>query len=77
MSLSIAHVTFDCDDPRSLASWWADAIGSTISEDYGEFVTIDGAPVGVHRLAFSKVPEPKAAKNRVLLDPAGNEFCVA
>lgn len=113
MTLSLANVTFDCDDPKGLATWWADAIGSQISSDYGEFVTVDGTPIGVRSLAFGKVPEGKAVKNRVhidlhaddrlaevarliergashvsdhevpglswtvLLDPAGNEFCVA
>ncbi|MEO6713600.1 MAG: VOC family protein [Mycobacteriales bacterium] len=113
MTLSLACITFDCDDPKGLATWWAEAIGSQISNDWGEFVTVDGAPIGVRSLGFGKVPEDKAAKNRVhldlhtddraaevarliehgashvaehevpslawtvLLDPAGNEFCIA
>lgn len=68
MTLSVAHVTFDSGDPRQLATWWAEAIGSAVAEDFGEFVTIDGSPIGVRRLGFIKVPEPKAVKNRVHLD---------
>jgi len=113
MSFSVEHVTFDCDDPKALAAWWAEAIGSDIVDDFGVFVTVDGAPIGVHQLGFGKVPEPKTTKSRVhldlrsddraadvarlielgakqvaehempglawtvLIDPAGNEFCVS
>ena len=113
MTLSVAQVTFDGDNPRELADWWAQAIGSSMTNDWGEFVTVDGAPVGLRGLGFGRVPEGKVAKNRahidfhaddrasevsrlvglgatkvaehevpglqwtVLLDPAGNEFCVS
>jgi predicted enzyme related to lactoylglutathione lyase len=34
----------------------------------GAWVTVDAAPIGLHRLAFQRVPEPKTVKNRVHLD---------
>jgi predicted enzyme related to lactoylglutathione lyase len=67
MTLKVEMVTFDCDDPARLASWWADQVGGTTQELIpGEFIAVmrpDGA-----RLGFQKVPDPTPGKNRVHLD---------
>jgi predicted enzyme related to lactoylglutathione lyase len=68
MALAVKHVTFDCADPRGLADFWAQVVGGRVKDDWGEFVTVDGAKAGVEHLAFGKVPEAKQAKNRVHLD---------
>jgi hypothetical protein len=34
MVLSEAMITVDCADPRSLAAWWAEALGVEIAQDF-------------------------------------------
>ncbi|MER5563200.1 MULTISPECIES: VOC family protein [Streptomyces] len=68
MTSLVRHVTFDCSDAHKLASFWAEALGGTLSDDDfpGDpeaLVTADG--IG---LLFVAVPEPKSVKNRVHLD---------
>jgi predicted enzyme related to lactoylglutathione lyase len=71
MPAEIANVSIDCDDVLKVASFWSAALGRALdSWSSGEF-----ASIGVHdpersRPAwfFNKVPEAKAAKNRVHLD---------
>jgi Glyoxalase-like domain len=72
--LAIGMVTADCADPKALAAFWAAALDTTVSGDYGEFVMLAPPPAGGPVLAFQKVPEERAGKNRLHLDlvaPAG------
>jgi predicted enzyme related to lactoylglutathione lyase len=62
-------LTVDCADPAALARFWATLLDTPIGEsmDGGRFVFLEGRedlPV----LCFQRVPEPKAAKNRMHLD---------
>ena len=62
MSASIRNITFDANDPKRLAAFWAAAL---------EWELRDGfviPPPDSPRLNFERVPEPKRAKNRVHLD---------
>ncbi|MCD4536456.1 VOC family protein [Nocardioides sp. cx-169] len=66
------HWTLGCDatDPHALAAFWAQALGYVSEPGYDE---PDGAsivdPDGVGpAIGFLRVPEGKAAKNRVHLD---------
>jgi predicted enzyme related to lactoylglutathione lyase len=68
MALSAKHVTFDCADPRRLADFWAEVVGGSVKDDWGEFVTVVAEKAGVAHLAFGKVPERKEGKNRVHID---------
>jgi predicted enzyme related to lactoylglutathione lyase len=68
MGIVVKHVTFDCADPRRLADFWAEVVGGEVASDWGEFVTIRAEGAGVENLAFGKVPESKASKNRVHID---------
>jgi catechol 2,3-dioxygenase-like lactoylglutathione lyase family enzyme len=76
MALRLHSVTFDCDDPAGLASFWAAVTGyqtGTVSPFYAELVgTRQGGGQGGGdfgpKMMFIKVPESKAAKNRVHLD---------
>jgi predicted enzyme related to lactoylglutathione lyase len=68
MGVVVKHVTFDCADPRRLAAFWAQVVGGEVASDLGEFVTVRAEGAGVEHLAFGRVPEGKAAKNRVHLD---------
>ena len=71
MSSAIFNVTFDCADPRALASFWGQVTGWPVIEEpqpgYEESAV--GVPgEGRPRLYFVKVPERKTAKNRLHLD---------
>ncbi|TDQ53307.1 VOC family protein [Actinorugispora endophytica] len=66
----IRAVTFDCADPYALAEFWSRALGRSIDPDSGpggdeaSISAADGEP----GLLFLRVPEGKAAKNRLHLD---------
>lgn len=79
--LGIHTVVIDCRDPHRLARFWAGALAYQPSkgvEDWDDlrseaeageldWVRLTGTGVAV---AFQRVPEPKAVKNRVHLDLA-------
>ena len=74
MTLSLDTITFDCADPKTLAAFWAAALGMVVDDedDDGAFV-VD--PEGKSkRLFFQRVPEPKSVKDRIHLDvrPSGS-----
>ena len=70
MALAIGMVTTDCADPKALAAFWAAALGTDVSGDYGEFVMLAPPPEGGPVLGFQKVPggaggqEPAASRPR-------------
>ena len=66
--LAIGMVTTDCADPSGLAAFWAAALGTAISGDYGEFVMLAPPPAGGPVLGYQRVPEERAGKNRLHLD---------
>ena len=68
MALHIGMITTDCADPKALATFWAAALETTISGDYGEFVMLAPPPAGGPVLGFALVPEERAGKNRLHLD---------
>ncbi|WP_406278677.1 VOC family protein [Embleya sp. NBC_00896] len=65
MELTAHMITIDCADPRTLAAWWANALGVEIAKDFGEFVIVAATPL---LLGFQRVPEDKVGKNRVHVD---------
>jgi predicted enzyme related to lactoylglutathione lyase len=64
----ISFLTIDANDPRTLAAFWCELLGTTVEEtsDEGRFVFL--AAAAGHILSFQRVPEPKTVKNRVHLD---------
>ena len=65
---AVCEVVFDCHDPASLAGFWAHVVGGTVRVRSDAWATVrDPRPGGV-LVAFQRVPEGKAAKNRVHLD---------
>ncbi len=64
---SIGHITFDCEDPLTVATFWASVLSLEIENDWGEFVRLTAGQGGI-KLAFAKVPESKEVKNRMHLD---------
>ncbi|MFC4000720.1 VOC family protein [Prauserella oleivorans] len=67
MTLELGMVTIDCADARTLADFWAKALGVEVAADYGEFVMTTPTPSGT-RIGLQQVPEPRAGKNRVHVD---------
>jgi predicted enzyme related to lactoylglutathione lyase len=81
MTVTIAYVTFDCADALELGRFWSAALGRPLDpKASSDFATIgfagrrnsvgwapserDDGPTWM----FIRVPEPKAAKNRMHLD---------
>ncbi|MFH9822566.1 VOC family protein [Streptomyces bobili] len=66
MTSKIRHVTIDCADAYTLASFWSAALGEPLHADDepgDEEALIEGAG-----LLFVTVPERKTTKNRIHLD---------
>ncbi len=68
MTIELANVTFDCADTLAVAQFWSAATGRPIEPEPSEFFAAIGAADGAPGWFFIKVPEPKAAKNRVHVD---------
>ena len=64
---SIGHITFDCQDPRTVAEFWTSVFSLEVENDWREFVRLTEGQGGI-KLAFVKVPESKQVKNRLHLD---------
>jgi catechol 2,3-dioxygenase-like lactoylglutathione lyase family enzyme len=69
MTLALAHITFDCDDPPKLAAFWSRVLDRPVDEVPGVFfASIDDSVAGRPSWFFIKVPEPKTTKNRLHVD---------
>ncbi|MFE4452636.1 VOC family protein [Streptomyces sp. NPDC056796] len=68
MTSLVQHITIDCADAYELARFWADVLGSAVSDDDGpgDPEALVESPRGA--LLFISVPEPKSTKNRIHLD---------
>lgn len=62
----VQEVVVDCADPGRLARFWAGVVGGEAVRRSDDWWYVD--PPGWTRLAFQRVPEPKAGKNRLHLD---------
>jgi predicted enzyme related to lactoylglutathione lyase len=73
MSLVIQCLDIDCQDPKTLAAFWREALGWRLTyESDDEYVLepAEGSPQNgvAPDLLFLKVPEGKTVKNRLHLD---------
>src|SRR5258708_4940223 len=69
MAAVIKSVTFDCADALELARFWAAALGTDADEDAtAERAYVEAAGWGGPNMWFTRVPEPKTAKNRMHFD---------
>lgn len=71
MTARIGNVTFDCHDVLKVAAFWSAVLDRPLDHGSSEFfASIVGADPQRREPAwyFSKVDEPKQAKNRVHLD---------
>jgi hypothetical protein len=65
----IKSVSFDASDALALARFWAAALGTDVDEDATpEKAFVEAAGWGGPNMWFTRVPEPKTAKNRVHFD---------
>lgn len=65
----IKSVTFDAEDALRLASFWAAALGSTVDEEStSDRAFVEAPGWGGPNMWFVRVPEKKAAKNRIHFD---------
>lgn len=62
---AIAEVVLDCSDPRMLAGFYADLLQVDLRTSRPEWCALHTTPVV---LAFQRVPEAKAGKNRCHVD---------
>lgn len=69
MASYIKSVSFDAADALRLARFWAAVLGSDVDEDStAEKAFVEAAGWGGPNIWFTRVPEPKSAKNRVHFD---------
>ncbi|WP_159927831.1 MULTISPECIES: VOC family protein [Nocardia] len=77
MTLSIAHVTVDCDDAGALAEFWARLLEAPVDPDASrEFATVGRTAGATPVLMFIRVPDKNPGKNVIHLDlhaPDGDE----
>jgi predicted enzyme related to lactoylglutathione lyase len=63
------YVTLDCRDPDALAAFWSELLGLPIRGTFGDaFVLLERHSDDAVAMAFQRVPEPKAVKNRCHVD---------
>ncbi len=69
MTVRLGHITFDCEDPGTVAAFWSAALDRPIDEGASEFfASIGMSGDDLPRWLFIKVPEAKSAKNRMHID---------
>ena len=61
-------VAIDCADPEPLIEFWCAMLGTSVRGREPDWISLHPVIPDGPRLAFQVVPEPKAGKNRVLLD---------
>ena len=68
MALTPIHITVDCNDVAAVAGFWSAALQRPV-DSQSEFVAeISGGKSGPTGRLFIRVPEGKAAKNRLHID---------
>src|SRR5215475_13884316 len=69
MASVIKTVTFDAADALALATFWAAVFGSDVDEEStADKAFVEAAGWGGPNIWFTRVPEPKRAKNRMHFD---------
>ncbi|MEU8759334.1 VOC family protein [Streptomyces sp. NPDC048659] len=68
MRARVQEIVFDCADPAGLVRFWSALLGGAPVDRGPDWSYVE--PPGFARIAFQRVPEGKAAKNRLHLDVA-------
>ncbi|KUH39514.1 MULTISPECIES: VOC family protein [Streptomyces] len=66
MRVTVNEIVFDCADPAAQVRFWAGLLGGEPVDRAADWSYVD--PPGFVRVAFQRVPEGKAVKNRLHLD---------
>ncbi|MFE5795566.1 VOC family protein [Streptomyces sp. NPDC056503] len=66
MRAHVQELVYDCGDPAALVRFWAGLLGGEPVDRSPDWSYVD--PPGFVRIAFQRVPEGKAVKNRLHLD---------
>jgi predicted enzyme related to lactoylglutathione lyase len=76
MSSTVFGVSFDAQDAKVVASFWAQVLGRNLADGASvDNASIDADPtVPGSRIGFHKVPEAKSVKNRLHLDLITTDF---
>jgi predicted enzyme related to lactoylglutathione lyase len=61
-------VTLDCNDPKGLAPFWAQALHYRANPFHPPYLTLTDPNDRSPELVLQQVPEPKRGKNRMHLD---------
>ena len=64
----LRNIVVDCFDPGPLAEFWSRVLGYSIVDVEDGWLALEPEHGGRPRLAFQRVPEGKATKNRLHLD---------
>ena len=71
MTTFIKNVTFDCANPRRVATFWSEVTGYEPVTERDDLVILQAPDNrGIRQLLFYAVPESKVAKNRMHVDLA-------
>jgi predicted enzyme related to lactoylglutathione lyase len=76
----LGWIQTDCHDPERLALFWGTVFGVEIEDRFGDpaqYVNLAPATVDGPRVCFQRVPEDKAAKNRLHFDVAVDDVDAA
>jgi predicted enzyme related to lactoylglutathione lyase len=68
MPLTIDMITIDTGDARKLAEFWTAALGTTVQNDWGEFIVLAPNTDTGPALGIQQVPDATPGKNRVHFD---------
>jgi len=74
MTTKLGYVTVDCADARSLAQFWASALGWEVTYEADDGAVLADPGGGDPKLFLQAVPEPKSGKNRVHVDLVADDF---
>ena len=61
-------LVLDCSDPERLADFWGPALGYDVLGAAGSYLLLTAPGGNSPQLLLQRVPEPKAAKNRMHFD---------
>jgi hypothetical protein len=68
MPLRLTSIVIDCQDPETLAGFWAEAIGYTRAGVFNQYAVLENPDKKGPNLLLQRVPEPRSGKNRVHWD---------
>jgi predicted enzyme related to lactoylglutathione lyase len=73
---TLACITIDCADSRSLAAFWSAALGWDVVYDEDDGAALQARDGSEPMLYLQPVPEPKTGKNRAHVDLSARDYDV-